>query len=144
MNSLSTLTTLFAIPEGLGAAGRLALKTQEEIFIHLLVIAFYFYFLILTISPPYSTRVSNELGAGNPRAARVAVGTVIFLAVLEAVIVSSALFVGRNSFGYFFSNESEVVDYVSNIAPLVCVLVILNSLHGVLSGCFYELSHICL
>ena len=83
---------------------------------------------------PYSTRVSNELGAGNPRAACVAVAAVMFLAVSEAVIVSSALFVGRSAFGYVFSNEKEVVDYVTNMAPLVCVSVIVNSLQGVLSG----------
>ncbi|PON35432.1 Multi antimicrobial extrusion protein [Trema orientale] len=99
---LSTISTLYTIPEGLGAAG--------------------------------STRVSNELGAGNPRAARVSVGVVVFLAVLEAVIMSSALFAGRSAFGYVFSNEKEVVDYVTNMAPLVCLSVILNSLHGVLSG----------
>ncbi|XP_024021593.1 protein DETOXIFICATION 14-like isoform X2 [Morus notabilis] len=99
---LSTITTLYTIPEGLGAAG--------------------------------STRVSNSLGAGNPRAARFSVGVVIFLVALEAVIVSSILFISRNSFGYIFSDESEVVNYVSNMAPLVCISVILDSLPGVLSG----------
>ncbi|XP_062109988.1 protein DETOXIFICATION 14-like isoform X1 [Humulus lupulus] len=99
---VSTITTLYTIPEGLGSAG--------------------------------STRVSNELGAGNPRAARLALGAVMFLAVSQSIIVSSVLFAGRNAFGYIFSNDKEVVDYAMNMAPLVCLSVIFDSLHATLSG----------
>ncbi|KAF3431958.1 hypothetical protein FNV43_RR26694 [Rhamnella rubrinervis] len=81
-----------------------------------------------------STRVSNELGAGNPQAARVALAAVMFLTVSEAIFVSSSLLVGRHVFGYIFSNEKEVVDYVTTMAPLVSLSVISDSLHGVLSG----------
>ncbi|KAL4281322.1 hypothetical protein GQ457_03G007030 [Hibiscus cannabinus] len=81
-----------------------------------------------------STRVSNELGAGNPQAARVAVYAAIALAGLETVIVSGTLFATRRVFGYVYSNEKEVVDYVTIMAPYVCVSVILDSLQGVLSG----------
>ena len=82
----------------------------------------------------YSTRVSNELGAGKPQAVRVAVYTVMLLAVLETLVVSGTLFASRHVFGYVYSNEKEVVDYVTTMAPLVCVSVILDSLQGVLSG----------
>lgn len=58
----------------------------------------------------------------------------MLVAVLEAVVVSSSLFAGRHVFGYVFSNDKEVVDYVTNMAPLICLAVILNSIHGVLSG----------
>ncbi|KAF3431963.1 hypothetical protein FNV43_RR26699 [Rhamnella rubrinervis] len=81
-----------------------------------------------------STRVSNELGAGNSKAARTATLAVMFLAVGEACIISTVLFVNRRVFGYTFSNEKEVVDYVTEIAPLVCVSLILDGLQGVLSG----------
>ena len=37
-------------------------------------------------------------------------------------------------FGYIYSNEKEVVDYVTVMAPLVCVSVILDSIQGVLIG----------
>ncbi|XP_035539826.1 protein DETOXIFICATION 12-like isoform X1 [Juglans regia] len=99
---LSTITTLYMIPYGLGAAA--------------------------------STRVSNELGAGNPQAARVALFAVLFLAVIETSIVSTTLLASRHVFGYTFSNEKEVVDYVTTMAPLVSVSIILDSLQGVLSG----------
>ncbi|CAK9151295.1 unnamed protein product [Ilex paraguariensis] len=81
-----------------------------------------------------STRVSNELGAGNPRGARVAVFAVILLAVIETSIVSTMLFASRHVFGYTFSNEKEVVDYVTAMAPLLCLSVTMDSLLGVLSG----------
>ncbi|GAB4840352.1 Protein DETOXIFICATION 12 [Ancistrocladus abbreviatus] len=99
---LTTISTLYGIPYGVGAAG--------------------------------STRVSNELGAGNPEGARIATYAVMLIAVTESVIVSSTLFAARRVFGYSFSNEKEVVDYVTDMAPLVCISVILDSIQGVLSG----------
>ncbi|PKI69398.1 protein DETOXIFICATION 12-like isoform X1 [Punica granatum] len=99
---LTTISTLYMIPYGFGAAA--------------------------------STRISNELGAGNPRAAKGVVRVVMSLAVVEMGIVSIALFLSRKVFGYTFSSEKEVVDYVTRMAPLVCLSVIFDSLQGVLSG----------
>lgn len=84
----------------------------------------------------YSTRVSNALGAGNPQAAIIAVRAGLFLTVLETVVVSSILYASRQVFGYIFSNDQEVVDYVTSMAPLICLCVILNGLQAVLSGHF--------
>ncbi|KAL5763381.1 hypothetical protein ACOSP7_019645 [Xanthoceras sorbifolium] len=81
-----------------------------------------------------STRVSNELGAGNPNMARVAVYAVMLLAATETIIVNMTLFASRHVLGYLFSNEKEVVDYVTTFIPLVCLSVILDGLQGVLSG----------
>ncbi|KAL5828117.1 hypothetical protein ACOSQ4_019914 [Xanthoceras sorbifolium] len=99
---LSTTTTLFTIPDGLGAAA--------------------------------STRVSNELGAGNHRVARTVVHSLMLLTILEVLAVSSALFASRHVFGYVFSNEKEVVDYVTAMAPFLCLCIVLNGLQAVLSG----------
>lgn len=78
--------------------------------------------------------MSNELGAGNAQAARVAVYAVMLIAVTETSIVSAVLFATRKVFGYTFSNEKEVVDYVTKMAPLVCLSVILDTFQGVLAG----------
>ena len=56
------------------------------------------------------------------------------LTVLETTVISATLFFCRGLFGYIFSNEKEVVDYVALMAPLVCVSVILDGLQGVLTG----------
>ncbi|XP_021747955.1 protein DETOXIFICATION 12-like [Chenopodium quinoa] len=99
---LTTISTLYAIPYGVGAAA--------------------------------STRVSNELGAGNPQRARIAACGVLVIAVANGIFVSSVLFATRKVFGYTFSNEKEVVDYVTTMAPWICISVIIDSLQGVLSG----------
>nr|AFK44016.1 unknown [Lotus japonicus] len=56
------------------------------------------------------------------------------LAAIETSIVSASLFACRHVFGYIFSNEKEVVDFVTVMAPLVCLSVILDSVQGVLAG----------
>ncbi|KAI3453084.1 hypothetical protein Pfo_009747 [Paulownia fortunei] len=81
-----------------------------------------------------STRISNELGAGNPQGARVCVIALMLLAAIDAIIVTMSLLASRKVFGYIFSNEKEVVDYVTNMAPLVCLSVILDCIQGTLSG----------
>ncbi|KAK9934654.1 hypothetical protein M0R45_021790 [Rubus argutus] len=81
-----------------------------------------------------STRVSNELGAGNPEGARIATYAAMFLTITETTIITTTLFACRNVFGYTFSNERDVIDYVTTMAPLVCVSVVLDSFQGVLSG----------
>ncbi|KAI4346937.1 hypothetical protein L6164_007800 [Bauhinia variegata] len=92
------------------------------------------YFIPYGIGAAASTRVSNELGAGEPQAARNAVRAVMVLGFAEAILVSSALFSCRYIIGYAFSNEKEVVDYVAKIVPLLCLSVSVDSLLGVLSG----------
>ena len=78
--------------------------------------------------------MANELGAGNPKKARMAVYTVMVIAGVESILVGALVFAARNVFGYLFSSEPEVVDYVRSMAPLVSLSVIFDALHAVLSG----------
>lgn len=86
------------------------------------------------LSGAVSTRVSNQLGAGNHQGARISVISVTLIAATETILVSTTVFACRNVFGYIFSNEKEVVDYVANMAPLLCLSVITDSFQGTLSG----------
>ncbi|KAL3844908.1 hypothetical protein ACJIZ3_002311 [Penstemon smallii] len=81
-----------------------------------------------------STRISNELGAGKPRAARAAFFAVLVLSVAECIIASAVVFGCRHILGYAFSDEMEVVDYVNKIAPLLCLCVLMDGFEAVLSG----------
>lgn len=99
---LSTQSSLYQIPESLGAAA--------------------------------STRVANELGAGNPKQARMAVYTAMVITGVESIMVGAIVFGARNVFGYLFSSETEVVDYVKSMAPLLSLSVIFDALHAALSG----------
>ncbi|XP_027154457.1 protein DETOXIFICATION 14-like [Coffea eugenioides] len=81
-----------------------------------------------------STRVSNQLGAGNPEGARISVISVMLLAVIENIIVNSSLYGSRHVFGYVFSSDKEVVDYVTTMAPFLCLSVLMDSIQGTLAG----------
>ncbi|KAF7850831.1 hypothetical protein BT93_L4950 [Corymbia citriodora subsp. variegata] len=80
-----------------------------------------------------STRVSNELGAGNPNRARVVVLVIMSLAIIEAVIVGIVLFCCRDVLGYAYSNDKQVVHYIGVMTPLICLSIIMDSIQAVLS-----------
>ncbi|KAK2415260.1 protein DETOXIFICATION [Trifolium repens] len=92
------------------------------------------YFIPHAIGASASTRVSNELGAGNPRAAKGAVRVVVVIGIAEAVIVSTLFLCLRNVIGNAYSNDKEVVDYVTDMVPLLCVSVSADSIICALSG----------
>ncbi|CAN7049314.1 unnamed protein product, partial [Brassica rapa subsp. trilocularis] len=83
--------------------------------------------LRLSLGAAVSTRVANELGAGNPKQARMAVYTVMVMTFVESIMVSATIFAARNMFGYLFTSETEVVDYVRSISPLVSLSVIFDA-----------------
>ncbi|CAK7349646.1 unnamed protein product [Dovyalis caffra] len=86
------------------------------------------------LSGAISTRVSNELGAGRPYVARLAVCVAIAIAVTEGILLAIVLISIRNVWGYAFSNEIQVVKYVAVILPLVATSSFLDGLQCVLSG----------
>lgn len=81
-----------------------------------------------------STRVSNELGAGHPKTARLAVCVVLFMAITEGILVGVVLVLIRNILGYAYSNEIEVVKYVARMLPLLATSNLIDGLQCVLSG----------
>ncbi|WVZ07014.1 hypothetical protein V8G54_020360 [Vigna mungo] len=81
-----------------------------------------------------STRVSNELGAGNSGAVRMAVSTTMLIAVTEGLIVCAVLYSCRHVLGYAYSDDRVVVHYVAVMTPLLCLSIFTDSLQSVLSG----------
>ncbi|XP_050223060.1 protein DETOXIFICATION 16-like [Mercurialis annua] len=81
-----------------------------------------------------STRVSNELGAGNYQSARLAVRIVLWFAVMESILLSSIAVAVRNVWGYLFTNELEVVTYLASIMPILATSNFIDGVQGVLSG----------
>ncbi|KAJ0267250.1 Protein DETOXIFICATION 16 [Hirschfeldia incana] len=86
------------------------------------------------LSGAASTRVSNELGAGNPRVAKLAVRVVICIAIAESIVIGLVLIVIRNIWGMAYSSEPEVVTYVASLMPVLALGNFLDSLQCVLSG----------
>ncbi|RZC61360.1 hypothetical protein C5167_023149 [Papaver somniferum] len=86
------------------------------------------------LSGAISTRVSNELGAGNSQAARLAVQVVLIMTVTEAMVIGSIMILVRRLWGYAYSNDEEVVSYVATMVPIIAVSTFLDAIQCVLSG----------
>jgi MATE family multidrug resistance protein len=86
-----------------------------------------------------STRVSNEIGAGQPQAAKRATRVVMYMALSEGLVISFTMFLLRNVWGYMYSNEQEVVTYIARMLPILGISFFIDGLHsslsGVLTGC---------
>ncbi|KAF2317168.1 hypothetical protein GH714_013486 [Hevea brasiliensis] len=81
-----------------------------------------------------STRVSNELGAGRPQAASLAVCVVTFLVAAEGILVAFILILGHRIWGYVYSNEERVVKYVGEMLILIAASHFFDGIQSVLSG----------
>ncbi|XP_061374562.1 protein DETOXIFICATION 16-like [Gastrolobium bilobum] len=86
------------------------------------------------LSGAVSIRVSNELGAGHPWTARLAVWIVLVMAIIEGTLVGIVMILIRNIWGYAYSNELEVVEYVAIMTPILAASNFLDGLQCVLSG----------
>ncbi|XP_027358127.1 protein DETOXIFICATION 16-like isoform X1 [Abrus precatorius] len=86
------------------------------------------------LSGAVSCRVSNELGAGNPHIARLAVCVVLVVAIVEGILIGAVMIIIRNIWGYAYSNEVEVVKYVAIMFPILAASNFLDGLQCVLSG----------
>ncbi|KAK7271208.1 hypothetical protein RJT34_26916 [Clitoria ternatea] len=88
----------------------------------------------LGLSRAVSTRVSNELGAGNPWGARLAVRVVLAMTIIEGILVATWMLLIRNIWGYAYSKQVQVVKYVALMMPILAASNFLDGLQCVLSG----------
>ncbi|GJM90899.1 hypothetical protein PR202_ga07222 [Eleusine coracana subsp. coracana] len=92
------------------------------------------YMIPLGLSYAASIRVSNELGAGRPQAARLATRVVILLAFSLGVSEGLVMVLVRNVLGYVYSNEKEVALYTAKMMPILAASTLFDSIQSVLSG----------
>ncbi|XP_020256851.1 protein DETOXIFICATION 40-like [Asparagus officinalis] len=81
-----------------------------------------------------SVRVSNELGAGNPKSAAFSVVIVTTLSFILSVIIAIVILCFRDKISYIFTEGEIVAQAVSDLCPLLAVTLILNGIQPVLSG----------
>ncbi|KMZ74622.1 MATE efflux family protein [Zostera marina] len=97
------------------------------------------YTVVLGLGSVASIRVSNELGSGQPRLAKLAMKVMMSIITVEAGVACLGLFFLRNIWGKLYSNEPEVLDYISSMAPLISISAFLDAyqcgLSGVARGC---------
>uniref|UniRef100_A0A0E0GPX0 Protein DETOXIFICATION n=1 Tax=Oryza nivara TaxID=4536 RepID=A0A0E0GPX0_ORYNI len=81
-----------------------------------------------------SVRVSNELGAGNPKAAYFSVWVVTISCAIISAILAVVILCLRNYISYLFTEGEVVSNAVADLCPLLAITLILNGIQPVLSG----------
>ena len=82
----------------------------------------------------YSVRVSNELGAGNSKAAAFSVVIVNMVSFIIAVIEAIVVLALRHVISYAFTEGETVANAVSDLCPYLAITIVLNGIQPVLSG----------
>lgn len=81
-----------------------------------------------------SVRVSNELGAGDHKAAKFAVLVVSITSVSIGILAMILILTTKGYFPYLFTSSDDVAKETTKLAALLGFTVLLNSLQPVLSG----------
>ncbi|KAF5729045.1 protein TRANSPARENT TESTA 12-like [Tripterygium wilfordii] len=81
-----------------------------------------------------SVRVSNELGAGNPKSAAFSVVMVTLVSFIISLVEAGVVLALRHNISYAFTPGKIVADAVSDLCPFLALTLILNGVQPVLSG----------
>lgn len=92
------------------------------------------YMITYGFAAAISTRVSNELGAGNIDKAKKALKVTLALSVLLGVTFLLLLGLGHNLWAGLFSKSEAVISAFASMTPFLIGSVVLDSTQGVLSG----------
>ncbi|CAE5968702.1 unnamed protein product [Arabidopsis arenosa] len=92
------------------------------------------YMLTCGLSAATSTRVSNELGAGNVKGAKKATSVSVKLSLVLALGVVIAILVGHDWWVGLFSNSHVIKEGFASLRFFLAASITLDSIQGVLSG----------
>ncbi|XP_014500677.1 protein DETOXIFICATION 19-like [Vigna radiata var. radiata] len=92
------------------------------------------YMITYGLSAAASTRVSNELGAGNPERAKHAMNVTLKLSLLLGFCFVLALGFGHNIWIQFYSDSATIKEEFASVTPLLVLSILLDAIQGVLSG----------
>ncbi|PNT74408.1 hypothetical protein BRADI_1g14350v3 [Brachypodium distachyon] len=81
-----------------------------------------------------SVRVSNELGANRPKAAKFSVVMAVSTSAAIGAVFLAVFLIWRTELPRFFSNNNEVVSEAAKLGFLLAATIFLNSIQPVLSG----------
>ncbi|OIW03607.1 hypothetical protein TanjilG_06116 [Lupinus angustifolius] len=117
-------------------------KLQTSVLSICLTTSGIFWMIPFGISAAGSTRISNELGAGRPKAAYLAVKVSLFIAFIMAILEFVFLMLVRNIWGRAFTDLHEVVTYVTSMMPILASSAFLDSIQtafqGIARGCGWQ------
>ncbi|KAH6817577.1 MATE efflux family protein [Perilla frutescens var. frutescens] len=81
-----------------------------------------------------SVRVSNELGKGDPKAAKFAIVNIVLTSFTIGMLLLTFFLIFRGSLAYVFTNDTDVAAQVAHLSPLLAFSLLMNSVQPVLSG----------
>ncbi|KAL6287373.1 hypothetical protein ACE6H2_011763 [Prunus campanulata] len=81
-----------------------------------------------------SVRVSNELGAGNPKSTAFSVVVVTTVSFLISTVAAIIVLLWRDTISYAFTEGEAVAAAVSDLCPFLALTLLLNGIQPVLSG----------
>nr|QEY08345.1 MATE efflux family protein member 2d [Crocus sativus] len=90
--------------------------------------------IALGFNAAVSVRVSNELGAGHPKAAKFSVVVNVCISMLLGLICMVAVLIGRKILPELFTNIAELVRETSKLGYLLAATILLSFIQPVLSG----------
>ncbi|XP_055828350.1 protein DETOXIFICATION 35-like [Solanum dulcamara] len=90
--------------------------------------------LFIGINAAISIRVSNELGLGHPRATKYSVYITVFQSLLIGILCMVIVLVARDHLAIIFSSSKEMQEAVADLAFLLGITMVLNSVQPVISG----------
>ncbi|VAH85700.1 unnamed protein product [Triticum turgidum subsp. durum] len=93
-----------------------------------------FFKLSVGFNAAASVRVSNELGAGNPKSAFFSVWVVTGLSATISTILAVVILCLRNHISYLFTDGEAVSDAVADLCPLLAITLVLGGIQPVLTG----------
>uniref|UniRef100_A0A7N0TRC8 Protein DETOXIFICATION n=1 Tax=Kalanchoe fedtschenkoi TaxID=63787 RepID=A0A7N0TRC8_KALFE len=92
------------------------------------------YMISIGFNAAASVRVSNELGAGHPKAAAFSVFMVTATSTVIAIFFGILVLIFRQDISYFFTEGTTVADAVAELCPYLAASILLNGIQPVLSG----------
>ncbi|EPS63932.1 hypothetical protein M569_10849, partial [Genlisea aurea] len=92
------------------------------------------YMVAYGLSAAASTRVSNELGSGNPGRAKEATAVTLKLTLLLALVIVSALSFGHDLWAGCFTDSPVIIDAFASMYPLLVISILCDFVQGILSG----------
>ncbi|KAG4946321.1 hypothetical protein AAZX31_15G143100 [Glycine max] len=84
------------------------------------------YTLPTALSASVSTRVGNELGAGQPERARLSTIVAIGMSLASSILGLLWTTIGRNRWGRVFTSDSEVLELTMSVLPIIGVCELAN------------------
>ncbi|XP_074570408.1 protein DETOXIFICATION 35-like [Curcuma longa] len=90
--------------------------------------------IFIGLNAAISVRVSNELGSGRPRATKYAVMVVLVQSLAIGLLSMVLILATRNHFSVIFTSDKDMQRAVAQIAYLLGITMVLNSIQPVISG----------